>query len=98
MLSNPQKNHLKTLAHSLKPIVIIGANGLSEAVLTEIDQALAHHELLKIRVNAADRDQRQSFINQISQTLQAELIQRIGHIATFYRPNPDESKISLPLP
>lgn len=96
MLNNPQKNHLKTLAHNLKSVVIIGANGLSETVLAEIDQALTHHELLKVRVNAADRDARQSLINQISETLQAELVQRIGHIATFYRPNPEAPKISLP--
>jgi len=96
MLSPQQKKHLKTLAHPLKPVVIIGAKGLSKAVLNEIDQALAHHELLKIRVNAIDRDARQALIEQIGQALQAELVTRIGHIATFYRPNPEQSQISLP--
>ena len=96
MLSNPQKKHLKMLAHSLKPVVIIGSKGLSEAVLLEIDQAMTDHELLKVRVNAADRTTREALIMHISQALQAELVQRIGHIATFYRVNPDEPKISLP--
>jgi RNA-binding protein len=96
MLNKQQKKHLKTLAHTLKPVVIIGTKGLSESVLSEIDQALTHHELLKIRVNAADREDRQAMIERIGQALQTELISRIGHIATFYRRNPEQSKISFP--
>lgn len=54
MLNTIQKNHLKTLAHHLQPVVMVGANGLTEAVLREAEQALLHHELLKIRVNAGE--------------------------------------------
>ena len=96
MLSNSQKRHLKKLAHDKKPVILIGAKGLTDAVMTEIDQALSHHELLKIRVNAADREERQTLINRISQTLNAELVQRVGHIATFYRHNSEQNKIQLP--
>ncbi len=76
---------LRSLAHHCKPVVIIGGAGLSGAVLTEIDLALAQHELIKVRVNAADRAQREAFITTITQQTSAEVIQRIGHIAVFYR-------------
>lgn len=49
-LSNKQKQHLKGLAHNLKPVVLMGANGLTEAVLAEIEIALNHHELIKVKV------------------------------------------------
>ena len=48
-LSTKQKQHLKGLAHSLKPVVLIGANGLTEAVLAEMSVALDHHELIKVK-------------------------------------------------
>ena len=54
-LTNPQKRQLKALAHPRKPVVIIGDNGLTDAVMQEIEIALDHHELIKIRVNAEDR-------------------------------------------
>lgn len=96
MLSNPQKRHLKALAHSRKPVVIVGADGLTEAVLTEIERAITHHELLKVRINAADRTEREAMIAQICQILGAEQVQRLGHVATLFRRNPEKSRISLP--
>ena len=95
MLNNRQKHHLKTLAHASRPVVIIGANGLTEAVMQEIDQALRHHELLKIRVNAADRPARLQIITQITTTLAAELVQHVGHVATLFRRNPETPRIAL---
>lgn len=47
-LSTKQKQHLKGLAHPLKPVVLLGSNGLTEGVLAEIEQALEHHELIKV--------------------------------------------------
>jgi RNA-binding protein len=85
------KKFLKVQAHTLKPIVIIGQNGLSEAVINEINLALDHHELLKVRVNAADRDIRKEMIEQITSTLSADLVQAIGHIATIYRKRPKKT-------
>lgn len=95
MLNNHQKRHLKTLAHARKPVVMIGSKGLTEAVLAEIEQALTHHELIKIKVNAADRSTRDDLIENISTNCSAELLQRIGHVATFYRRNSDEPRIQL---
>ena len=84
-LNRKQISHLRSLAHSLSPVVIIGGGGLSEAVVNEIDGQLAHHELIKVRVNAKDREQRQAMIEAICQQTKAALVQSIGHVGIFYR-------------
>ena len=95
-LTNPQKRHLKALAHHRKPVVIIGDSGITPAVLHEILLALDHHELIKIRVNAEDRESREAMIEGICAVTEAALIQRIGHIATLFRRNPEAPRIELP--
>ena len=95
-LTNPQKRHLKALAHHRKPVVIIGDSGITPAVLHEILLALDHHELIKIRVNAEDRESREAMIEGICAATEAALIQRIGHIATLFRRNPEAPRIELP--
>ena len=55
-LNNKQKQHLKGLAHLLKPVVMLGNNGLTEGVMAEIEQAIEHHELIKIKIAAEERD------------------------------------------
>ena len=95
-LTHPQRHHLKALAHHRKPVVIIGDHGLTPAVLHEILLALDHHELIKIRVNAEDRPAREALIATICTTTEATLVQRIGHVATLFRRNPDEPRIALP--
>lgn len=84
-LNNTQIRALRKQVHSLKPVVIIGQHGLTESVLSEIDQALEHHELMKVRVNASDRAARQDMIEGICQATGAELIQSVGHIAALFR-------------
>lgn len=93
-LNEKQKKHLRKLAHSLNPVVIIGDSGLTENVLREIDLSLEHHELLKIKVNAANRDQRQDLIQKIAQETNSIIVQSIGHIAVFYRPS-ENAKINI---
>lgn len=80
-----QKKKLRVLAHHLKPVVITGQAGLTPAVLNEIDQALEHHELIKVRANAEDREARARMSAQICMELNAELVQAIGHVITLYR-------------
>jgi len=75
---------------------MIGNNGLTQAVLDEIEQAIGHHELIKIKISAQDHQQRDAMITQISSQLRAELVQRIGHVATFYRANTEQPQIQLP--
>lgn len=79
------KKILKARAHTLKPVVITGQNGLSDAVINEIDLALEHHELIKVRINASDREERLMMSAEICQRLSAEIIQSIGHIIAIYR-------------
>ena len=64
-LSNKQKQYLKGLAHALKPVVQLGGNGFTEGVLAEIDNALAHHELIKVKVPSEDRDEKSSLWTQL---------------------------------
>ena len=79
------RKFLRAKAHSLKPVVITGQHGITPAVLNEINLALDHHELIKVRVNAGQREERQAMITQICTETTAELIQAIGHIVTLYR-------------
>ncbi len=94
-LTAAQQRHLRKLAHNLKPLVIIGDNGLTEGVVNEIDQTLAHHELIKVRVNAMDREERDAMISAMCEGLACELVQRIGHIAIIYR-RAEQPVIKLP--
>jgi RNA-binding protein len=95
MLTSSQKKYLRGLTHSLDPVVMVADKGLSNNVAHEIEQALEHHELIKIKIRA-DRDDRQAWIEQIGQTTGAELVHRIGQVACFYRKNPKNPKIALP--
>ena len=64
-LSTKQKQHLKGLAHPLKPVVMLGNNGLTEGVLAEIEQALEHHELIKVKIASEDRDTKNLIVEAI---------------------------------
>lgn len=94
-LTNKQKQHLKTLAHSLKPTVMLGTHGLTEGVMVEIKQALAHHELIKVKIVAQDRTTKQLIVAAIVRESDAYDIQLIGNILTLYRPS-EKNKIKLP--
>ena len=94
-LSTKQKQFLKGLAHHLSPVVMLGGNGLTEGVLAEIDNALNHHELIKVKIAGADRETKQLIINAIVRETQSSNVQTIGHILVLYRPS-EEGKIQLP--
>ncbi len=96
MLNEAQKKFLRGRAHSIKPVVWIGGSGLSKTVTTEIEQALASHELVKTRIRVGDHDSRNHIILRICRERDAELVQRIGNTAIFYRANPDLTGIVLP--
>ena len=86
-MDNKIKKELKAVAHHLKPVVITGNDGLSAGVHQEIDVALEAHELIKIRVNAGARDERDAMIQAIVDHHKATLIQQIGHTIAIYREN-----------
>jgi RNA-binding protein len=94
-LTENQKRQLRKLGHTLKPVVMIGANGLTEGVTNEIDLSLEHHELIKVKVSAGDREVRDEMINAFCDSSTAELVQRIGNIALIFRRNTKQPKIHL---
>ena len=96
-LSVPQKKFLRGLAHQLKPVIMIGDAGLTAAVLEEFSHTIDHHELIKVRVRAADRDTRDAIIRDLCVRGSAELVTRIGNVALIYRRNEDRPGISLPI-
>ena len=95
ILSTKQKQFLKGLAHHLSPVVMLGGKGLTEGVLAEIDNALNHHELIKVKIAGADRETKQLIIDAIVRETQSSNVQTIGHILVLYRPS-EEGKIQLP--
>ena len=94
-MNDRQKRHLRGLAHALKPVVMIGNKGLTDTVLAEIDTALAHHELIKVKLSGADKATKQLFLDKITHQHHAVLINIVGHTAILYRPA-DDPKIILP--
>lgn len=91
MLTGNQKRYLRGLAHHRKPVVTVGANGVSEAVLSEIEQALTHHELLKVKLPAVDAPGRKTILEHLCTATGAEWVQTIGRVGVIYRPAPEPS-------
>ncbi|MDC0456302.1 YhbY family RNA-binding protein [Alphaproteobacteria bacterium] len=87
-ISNIKKKELRKRAYSLKPFVMIGQHGLTDAVLAEIDGALHAHDLIKIRIRGGDKNKRKEQCLQIEQRLNTEVIHQIGFITVLYRPKP----------
>ncbi|WP_314344631.1 ribosome assembly RNA-binding protein YhbY [Haemophilus parahaemolyticus] len=94
-LTTKQRQFLKGLAHHLSPVVMLGSNGLTEGVLAEIDNALNHHELIKVKIAGADREVKQLIIDAIVRETNAVNVQTIGHVLVLYRQS-DDKKITLP--
>lgn len=94
-LTNKQKQFLKSKAHDLKPVILLGANGLTEGVMAEIDSALNFHELIKIKVPGEDREQKVLIMDAIIRESKAEKVQVIGKVLVLYRQSEDK-KIQLP--
>lgn len=95
-LSEKQRKHLRGLGHTLKPIVLLGQAGLTEAVVTEAVRALNDHELVKVRVSGMDREIRDDTIATLASRTDSELVGRIGHTALLYRRNKERPRILLP--
>ena len=94
-LTVEQRKYLRSLAHSLKPVVMIGAQGLTEAVVKEAGHALAAHELIKVRVLGDDRAAREAWQRELCEALDAAPVQHIGKLLLLYKPAA-KAKIQLP--
>jgi RNA-binding protein len=95
-LSSSQKRYLRGLAHGLSPIVHIGNKGVTAALVKEFGNALDQHELVKVKIAGDDRDARTGQIEALAAQAAAEVVQRIGHVACYFRRNSVEPKIALP--
>ncbi len=91
-----QKRFLRSKAHHLKPVVMVGQHGLSENVMHEINLALDVHELIKVKLSVGDREEKRKILGEVISNSKAELIQSIGHVAVLFRRNHKKPKIKLP--
>ena len=86
-----RKGH-RSSAHHLDPVVMIGGEGLTQAVSKEIDNALNAHGLIKVRVFSDDRAAREAMLQTLADTLGAAPIQHIGKLLVLWRPMPPKEK------
>ena len=91
-ITDSKKRHLRAQAHKLKPVVLLGQHGLTDAVGAEIERALYDHELIKLKLPACPREQRQVLTSEICEQQKAALIQSIGRTIVLYRPSDKNKK------
>ncbi|HLV18343.1 MAG TPA: ribosome assembly RNA-binding protein YhbY [Pseudomonas sp.] len=91
-LSQEQKKQFKSIGHHLKPVLTIADNGLSEGVMAELERALVDHELIKIQLRVAEREDRQALLEELCRSAGCELVQSIGKVALVYRGNPKPNR------
>ena len=95
-LSKQQLKHLVSLTHNLKPVIMVGQNGITENLLNELNIALDYHELVKIKIAGEDRDSRNEAIKQLCNKTSAEKVQAIGKTLTLFRRNKEKPRIEFP--
>ncbi|HRP95220.1 MAG TPA: YhbY family RNA-binding protein [Rhodocyclaceae bacterium] len=89
-LTPAQRRELRARAHHLNPVVSIAGNGLTPAVLAEIERSLQAHELIKIKVHGAERDAREALLASLCAALDAAPVQHIGTILVVWRERRDD--------
>lgn len=84
-LSPDRKKQYRSLGHNLNPVVTVAGNGLSDAVLEELNRALDDHELIKVKLMIVDRELRKQVIAEMAKKAKAEIVQEIGKVALVFR-------------
>ena len=99
-LTRGQIKQLRAEGHrqKIKPVVIIGQKGLGENLHAEIDTALAHHELIKLRIPALDRSGKREMTELICQQHTASLVDSIGNVIVIYRRNKESDRYASVMP
>jgi RNA-binding protein len=92
-LASVRRRSLQARAHAIKPIVWIGAAGLWEGIIHELDQGLKSHELIKVKVSSDERETRNALLEEICERLDAAPVQHIGKTLVIYRPQPDKTAV-----
>lgn len=95
-LTPAERQALKGRAHRLRPVVLVGADGLTPPVVAEVDRALQAHELIKIRVMGEDRDARERLLGEVCAATDATPVQHIGKVLVIYREQPEKPAPKVP--
>jgi RNA-binding protein len=95
-LTGKQRRHLRALGHDLDAVVQIGKQGLTDAVVAAVDEALERHELVKIRIGTECPDDRHDVAERLGPAAKGEVAQVLGRTLLLYRRHPKEAKIQLP--
>jgi len=90
-LSPVERRALRAAAHHINPTVAIAGNGLTPAVLKEIDVSLNAHELVKIKLHGIERDDRAALLDQICAELGCAPVQQIGNTLVIWRQKPEDT-------
>ncbi|MDC7229259.1 MAG: YhbY family RNA-binding protein [Sphaerochaetaceae bacterium] len=93
-MNSSVRNFLRSQAHSLKPIVMVGKEGVDDRLVSALNEALSSHELVKVKFQA-QKDEMRPLSEQLAQKTDSDLISIIGFIATFYRES-EEHLIHIP--
>ena len=96
MITSKQRSYLRSLAHSIDPVVYIGKAGVTENVIKEIDQALEARELVKVKIQEGCELAAKDVANEILPGLEAEFVRAIGRKFTLYRESKENKQIELP--
>ncbi|MBI1906322.1 MAG: YhbY family RNA-binding protein [Rhodocyclales bacterium] len=95
-LTPAQRREMRATAHHLQPVVTIAGNGLTPPVVEEIERSLQAHELIKIKVHGAERDQREELMTEVCAALGATPVQHIGTILVVWRKRREEEQTRVP--
>ncbi len=93
-MNSKTRAYLKSLAHPIKPTVMVGKGGVDSRIYASLDESLASHELVKVKFQA-QKDQVRPLSEDLATNTSSQLVSIIGFIATFYRPS-DEHLIVIP--
>ncbi|HEX8988041.1 MAG TPA: ribosome assembly RNA-binding protein YhbY [Rhodocyclaceae bacterium] len=94
-LTPEQRRALRAAAHHLHPLVTISGKGLSETVLKEIDRTLKAHELIKVKLQGIEREEREALLTEICEQVECAPVQHIGNILVLWREKPEDEKTSV---
>jgi len=95
-LTGRQRRHLRALGHALRPVALLGKDGISDAFVAAVDQALADHELIKIKVLETAALDRHEAAAEVAARTTSEVAQVLGNTVLLYRADPDDPEIVLP--
>lgn len=88
-LTNADIKYLKGIGHQLNPIVLIGNNGITPAVIEEIARALFDHELIKVKIPAGSKDEREAVVSELAEATGSVAVTSIGRVCLLLKQNPD---------